>query len=92
MIRLEMLGRVILLLGILLVGSGMVMYLFESPIGSQNSYCDGSYCLVKRPIYCYRTFHGLLFDTGCLLILAGSIILLFCRIRRTKQVVEDRKI
>jgi hypothetical protein len=83
MIRLEMLGRAILLLGILLMGSGTVMYLFEPPRGSQNSLCDGRLlCIVKSPIYCYKTLHGILFDTGWLLILAGSIILLFCRIRR----------
>ena len=86
MIRLEMLGRVILLLGVLFLGSGTVIYLFESPQDVPNTYCIG-----KSPIYCYKTLHGILFDTGCLLILAGSIILLFCRIRRPKQVTEDRK-
>jgi len=79
-----MLGRAILLLGILLLGSGIAIYLFEPFIGSQNSYCDGSYCIGKSPIYCYRTFHGILFDTGCLLILAGSITLLFSRIRSAR--------
>jgi uncharacterized membrane protein len=91
MIRPEMLGKAILLLGILLVGSGTVIYLFEPPEGSQNSFCDGSYCIVKSPIYCYKTLHGILFDTGWLLVLAGSIILLFRRIRRPKQVTEDRR-
>jgi uncharacterized membrane protein len=84
-------GLAIVLVGILLVASGTVIYLFEPPKGSQNSFCDGSYCIVKSPIYCYKTLHGILFDTGCLLILAGSIILLFFRIRRPKQVTEDRK-
>jgi hypothetical protein len=91
MISPEKLGLAIVLVGILLVAGGTVMYLFEPPRGSQNSFCDGSYCIVKSPLYCYKTLHGILFDTGWLLILAGSIILLFCRIRRPKQVTEDRK-
>jgi hypothetical protein len=84
-------GLAMVLVGILLVGSGTVIYLFEPPKGSQNSFCDGSYCIVKSPIYCYKTLHGILFDTGWLLILAGSIILLSYRIRRPKQVTEHRK-
>jgi hypothetical protein len=91
MIRLEMLGSAILLLGILLVAIGTAIYNFEPPRVSQNSYCDGSYCIEKIPIYCYKTLHGMLFDTGWLLILAGSIILLFGRIRRLRQVAEDRR-
>jgi len=91
MIRFEMLGRAILLLGILLVASGTVMYIFEPPRPSQNSYCGESYCMVKSPIYCYKILHGILFDTGWLLILAGSVILLFCRIRKPRQVTQDRK-
>jgi hypothetical protein len=91
MISPEKPGLAMVLVGILLVGSGTVIYLFEPPGGSQNSFCDGSYCIVKSPIYCYKTLHGILFDTGWLLMLAGSIILLFCRIRRPKQVTEDRK-
>jgi hypothetical protein len=91
MISPKKLGLAMVLVGILLVAGGTVMYLFEPPISSQNSFSDGSYCIVKSPIYCYKTLHGILFDTGCLLILAGSIILLFCRIKRPKQVTEDRK-
>jgi hypothetical protein len=80
MIRLEMLGRVILLLGVLFLGSGTVIYLFEPPQAFPNTYCIG-----KSPIYCYKTLHGILFDTGCLLILAGIIILLLCSIMKLKK-------
>jgi predicted membrane channel-forming protein YqfA (hemolysin III family) len=80
MIRLEMLGRVILLLGVLFLGSGAVIYLFESPQDVPNTYCIG-----KSPIYCYKTLHGILFDTGCLLILAGIIILLLCSIMQLRK-------
>ena len=47
--------------------------------------------MVKSAIYCYKTLHGILPDTGWLLILAGSIMLLFCRIRKPREVAEDRK-
>jgi hypothetical protein len=80
MIRLEMLGRVILLLGVLFLGSGIVIYLFEPPQVIPNTYCIG-----KSPIYCYKTLHGILFDTGCLLILAGIIILLLCSIMKLRK-------
>jgi hypothetical protein len=82
MIRLEMLGRVILLVGVLFLGSGTVIYLFEPLQPIPNTYCIG-----KSPIYCYKTLHGILFDTGCLLILAGVIILLLnniMKLRKTK--------
>jgi hypothetical protein len=77
MIRLEMLGRITLLLGVLFLGSGTVIYLFEPPQAIPNTYCIG-----KSPIYCYKTLHGILFDTGCLLILAGIILLLLSSIMK----------
>ena len=80
MIRLEMLGRVILLLGVLFLGIGAVIYLFEPPQAIPNTYCIG-----KSPIYCYKTLHGILFDTGCLLILAGIIILILCSIMKLRK-------
>jgi len=85
MVQPEMLGKAILLLGIILAGSGTVIYLSEPPKGSQNSFCDGSYCIVKSPICCCKTLHGILFDTGWALTVAGSIILLSRRIRRHTQ-------
>jgi hypothetical protein len=80
MIRLEMLGRVILLVGVLLMGSGTGIYLFEPLQAIPNTYCLG-----KGPIYCYKTLHGILFDTGCLLILAGIIILLLSSIMKLRK-------
>jgi hypothetical protein len=80
MIRLEMIGRVILLLGVLFLGSGTVIYLFESPQTIPNTYCLG-----KSPIYCYKTLHGILFDTGCLLILSGIIMLLLSSIMKLRK-------
>jgi hypothetical protein len=80
MIRLEMLGRIIVLLGVLFLGSGTVIYLFEPPQAIPNTYCIG-----KSPIYCYNTLHGILFDIGCLLILAGIIILLLCSIMKLRK-------
>ena len=81
-------GLAMILVGIILVAGGTVMYLLERPRGSQNSFCDGSYCIVKSPIYCYKTLHGILFDSGCPIILAGSIILLFSRRRKSGQVTQ----
>ena len=75
-----MLGRVILLLGVLFLASGTIIYLFEPPQDVPNTYCIG-----KSPIYCYKTLHGILFDTGCLLILAGIIILLLCSIMKLRK-------
>jgi hypothetical protein len=79
MIRLEMLGRVMLLLGVLFLGGGTVIYLFEPPQAISNTFCIG-----KSPIYCYKTLHGILFDTGSLLILAGIIILILCSIMKLR--------
>jgi hypothetical protein len=75
-------GLAMVLVGILLVVSGTVMYLFEPPQAIPNTLCIG-----KSPIYCYKTLHGILFDTGCLLILGGIIILLLnniMKLRKTK--------
>jgi hypothetical protein len=84
MIRLEMLGRIVLLLGVLFLGSGTVIYLFEPPQAIPNTYCMG-----KSPIYCYKTLHGILFDTGCILILAGIIILLLSSIMKLRKTKEN---
>jgi hypothetical protein len=43
----------------------------------------------KLPIYSHKLLHGILFDTGLILIPTGSIILLFCRTRKPRQLAKD---
>ena len=73
MIDRKMLGLMVAVLGIGLVVSGTIMFLVEPPGLSNDVFCG--FCLTKRPIYCLKTFHGILFDAGWLLTIVGSIIM-----------------
>jgi hypothetical protein len=73
MIDRKMLGLMVAVLGIGLVVSGTIMFVVESSEPSNDAFCG--FCLTKRPIYCLKTFHGMLFDAGWLLTIVGSIIM-----------------
>jgi hypothetical protein len=84
MIDRKMLGLMVAVLGIAFAVSGTIMFLVEPPEPSNDAFCG--FCLIKRPIYCLKTFHGVLFDAGWLLTIAGSITMFVCRKRKVDAI------
>jgi hypothetical protein len=81
-----MLGLVIIVFGVVFVVCGTILFLIEPPSPSQDAFCG--FCLVKYPLYCYKTLHGTLFDTGWLLIIIGSFTMLIHRKEALRQKQE----
>ncbi len=75
MLGVRKLGLVLTVIGVCLVVSGMVLFVARPEYDiSENAFCGQSFCITKRPIYCYRALYGILFDSGWVLTAAGLII------------------
>ena len=83
MISHKMLGLIIAVIGFAFVVTGTIMFLMEPLQPVQNTFCG--FCMTKHPIYCYKTLHGLLFDLGWLLVMIGSVVMLFYRKEKLRQ-------
>jgi hypothetical protein len=88
MIGRKMLGLIMVIIGVVLVVSGTIMFLMEPPEPSQDAFCG--LCMIKYPIYCYKTLHGALFDTGWLLIIIGGVTILVYRKEALRQINRSR--
>lgn len=85
MINRKMLGLIMIVFGFVFVVSGTILFLVEPPSPSQDAFCG--FCMIKYPIYCYKTLHGALFDTGWLLVIMGSFTMLTYR----KEALHQRR-
>jgi hypothetical protein len=79
MISRKMLGLIIVIIGLVLVVSGLIMFLLEPTIfyGIPGCFCIG--VVGPPPLYCYKTLHGLLFDSGLILTALGMVLMIVFR-------------
>jgi len=76
----KMLGFIIIIIGFVLVVSGLTMFGLLEPrtqYGIPGCLCIGE--IGPPPLYCYKTFHGLLFDSGPILIALGIVLMIVFR-------------
>jgi len=76
----KLLGLILTITGVVLVISGTILFI----ITPQQRLPIPVFCCIYKlhPIYCVRYLHGVLFDLGWLLVLAGIAIMLFYRKRK----------
>jgi hypothetical protein len=75
----KVLGLIIVIIGFVLVVSGLILFLLEprTEYGIPGCLCIGE--VGPPPIYCYKTFHGLLFDSGLVLMALGVVLMIVFR-------------
>ncbi len=85
----KLLGLVLAAVGVAFVVSGTILFLIQPPQRLDiPAYC----CFyLSHPIYCLSYLHGILFDTGWLLVIIGSIMMLFYRKTRIISTEQRRE-
>jgi hypothetical protein len=79
------LRSIIVIIGLILVVSGSIMFLLEPRIeyGIPGCFCIGT--AGPPPIYCSKTIHGLLFDSGLALLALSIILMIVFRKQKTNM-------
>jgi hypothetical protein len=82
-------GLILAVIGFILMISGTILFIIQP---QQRVFAPMFCCAyISHPIYCLKALHGIFFDVGWLLIIMGSIMLLFYRKRNLWQLTEDRR-
>lgn len=79
MISRKMLGLIMAIIGFVFVVSGEVMFFLEPRtfVGIPGCFCVEE--VGPPPIYCYKTLHGLMFDSGLVLVALGIVLMIVFR-------------
>ncbi len=85
----KLLGLILAIVGVAFVVSGTILFLIQPPQRLDiPAYC----CFyLSHPIYCLSCLHGILFDIGWLLVIIGSIMMLFYRKTRIISTEQRRE-
>jgi uncharacterized membrane protein len=92
MISLKMLGLILTIIGIGLVVTGTILFFIEPSepqIANTFCFCNPNH---SRPIYCYQSLHGIVFDLGWSVTIVGTVTMFFCRKEKLLQKNSKNKV